>query len=257
MTSIDIDLQFELPDDGFEQESSQGQGASKNQNTIGYVPVPSEGDQIKTDSQNNLESHSNYANQEERQFILLLLNRDQHAWQDFVERYNKLIVSRVLATCREFGVVSQPDLVEECGAEVMATLFQGDMNGLRQFQGRSKLSTWLAVIARRTTLNFLHRQKRERENTRPNDSQFDMAAISEDSRKRTSDIDKEDRAKLQNCMNRLKPTDRKALMLHFDQQLSYAEIGHALGISENGVGPKLHRAQKRLKKLMESKNQPT
>jgi len=42
------------------------------------------------------------------------------------------------------------------------------------------------------------------------------------------------------------------LVYYFDQKLSYAEIGRQLGITENAVGPKLHRAQQRLKKIMQS-----
>ena len=58
-------------------------------------------------------------------------------------------------------------------------------------------------------------------------------------------------------MAQLKQTDRLALVMYFDQKLSYAEIGRALGITENAVGPKLHRAQKRLRKLMKVRTGPT
>ena len=186
-----------------------------------------------------------------------MIERDPQAWKDFVTRYDKLIISRVLSTCREFGIAPQADLVEDCGAEVMAALFQGDMNGLRQFQGRSKLSTWLAVIARRTTLNHLRRQQKDCEKTRPNDSQFDIDTVPEVPGNDATTIDTDERLQLENCLNQLKATDRQVLMLHFDQKWSYAEIGRALGISENAVGPKLHRAQQRLKKLMETRNRQT
>ena len=67
----------------------------------------------------------------------------------------------------------------------------------------------------------------------------------------------EERTQLQACMAQLKQTDRLALVMYFDQKLSYAEIGRALGITENAVGPKLHRAQKRLRKLMKVRTGPT
>ncbi|MFK7776658.1 MAG: sigma-70 family RNA polymerase sigma factor [Gimesia sp.] len=194
---------------------------------------------------------------EERQFILMLLKRDAHAWREFVSRYEKLIISRILSTCRECGIAPATELVEDCGAEVMATLFQGDMIGLRQFKGRSKISTWLAVITRRTTLGILSRQRRDTEKIRPNDSHFDIATVPQKSRLDSSVEDAEDWSKIQTYMEQLKKSDRYVLVLYFDQNMSYAEIGLKLGISENGVGPKLHRAQQRLKKLLQARNQQT
>tara|TARA_R110002111_G_scaffold247140_4_gene310140 strand:+ start:34727 stop:35431 length:705 start_codon:yes stop_codon:yes gene_type:complete len=192
--------------------------------------------------------------QAERQFILQLLKRDSHAWSEFVSRYEKLIISRILSTCGEWGIAPAQDLVEECGAEVMAALFQGDLNGLRQFQARSKLSTWLAVIARRTTLNVLSRQRRDKEKICPNDSQFDIATVPQQTPQAAAAHDADDRSEIRSVMKQLKQSDRRVLVLYFDQNLSYAEIGRALGISENAVGPKLHRAQQRLKKLMKVRN---
>ncbi|MFH1304456.1 MAG: sigma-70 family RNA polymerase sigma factor [Planctomycetota bacterium] len=231
MTSMEFPLIDDPPSDAPTRRSSQERDTS-------------------AQSQRNPDS----ARQSERQFILQLLNRDSHAWSEFVSRYEKLIVSRILSTCRECGIVSAPDLVEECGAEVMAALFQGDLNSLRQFQGRSKLSTWLAVIARRTTLNVITGQRRDKEKIRPNDSQFDIATVPQQTQQAVAAHDAEDRSEIRNVMKQLKPSDRRVLVLYFDQNLSYAEIGRALGISENAVGPKLHRAQQRLKKLMKVRN---
>lgn len=204
----------------------------------------------KVRHQSGKENQSGVEDQEERQFILLLLKRDPRSWNEFVERYERLMVSRILATCRECSLSPSPDLVEECAAEVMAALFQGDLQGLRQFQGRSKLSTWLAVIVRRTTLNVLRRRQRDTEKICPNDSQFDIATVPDQPSEGARELPAEERTQLQACMAQLKQTDRLALVMYFDQKLSYAEIGRALGITENAVGPKLHRAQKRLRKLM-------
>lgn len=190
----------------------------------------------------------------ERAFIQKLLQRDQQSWDDFLGRYHKLIVSRILAACRESGNSARPDLVEECGAEVMAVLFQGDLSSLRQFKGRCKLSTWLAVIVRRTTLDVLRRQRKASEKICPNDSQFDIATVPDSLPEKNQEDQSSEQQHLAHSMSQLKDGDRRALVLYFDQKLSYAEIGRQLGISENAVGPKLHRAQQRLKKIMQAGN---
>ncbi len=249
MNSTDVLPCFESPSDAPTRRVFRGGEAAGAQSDIKNQPRLQKGKKTRTNSPDNTDTT---CREEERQFIVMLLNRDPQAWQDFLRRYEKLIVSRVLSTCREFGIVPRPELVEDCGAEVMAALFHRDMNGLRHFQGRSKLSTWLAVIARRTTITFLKRQQKETDKRRPNDSQFDIAIIADKPNENSSEIDPEDQQNLQRSLGQLKKSDRLALTLHFDQKLSYAKIGQELGISENAVGPKLHRAQKRLKKLMEA-----
>ena len=188
--------------------------------------------------------------QEDRRLIDLLLKRDPAAWTEFVHRYERLIVSRVWSTCRETGTKPRPDLVEDCGAEVMAALFHGDMAGLRRFQGRSKLSTWLAVITRRTTLGILRRRRHDADVAMQPDGRIDLEMIPDTRVGGLSLVDADDHARLQACLQKLSEGDRHVLSLQFEHRLSYAEIARILGISKNAIGPKLHRAQERLKKLM-------
>jgi len=47
------------------------------------------------------------------------------------------------------------------------------------------------------------------------------------------------------------------LRMFFMEGLSYAQISRDLGISINSVGPKLQRAQQRLRRLMETNGQST
>ncbi len=251
MNSTDVLPCFESPSDAPTRRNSHRRQTEKAQSEPEQQPRLKKGKKTSTDSPNK----QNVIHPDELQFVAMLLRREANAWQEFLARYEKLIITRVLSTCREFGVVPHPELVEDCSAEVLAVLFHRDMDGLRQFRGRSKLSTWLAVIARRATIAFLKRQKQQTEKRRPNDSHFDIASIADSPDKGSSGIDPEIQQRLQRSLDQLKKSDRLALTLHFDQKLSYAQIGRELGISENAVGPKLHRAQKRLKKLMEAGTQ--
>lgn len=196
-------------------------------------------------------------NHEERQFISRLIQRDPESWNEFVTRYQRLIVSRILATCAECSHPPSSDLIEECTAEVMSALFQGDLQALRQFKGRSKLSTWLAIIVRRTTLSVLRKQQQQKKQVRPNDSQFDIATVPDSGPNSTSESETDKRAELNACMARLKASDRCVLEMYFHQKKSYAEIGRVLGITENAVGPKIHRARKRLKQLLKANREQT
>jgi RNA polymerase sigma-70 factor (ECF subfamily) len=187
---------------------------------------------------------------EDRALIRRLLDREPAAWNEFIQRYERLIASRILATCREANSEAPADLVEDCGAEVMVALFHRKMSGLRQFEGRSKLSTWLAIVVRRTTLEVLRKHQRDAAATLQPDSRFDLQMVPDQRSSRTAEIDVEDRDRLQECLQQLSAGDRKILALQFEQNWSYAEIAEELGVSVNAVGPKLYRARARLKKLM-------
>jgi RNA polymerase sigma-70 factor (ECF subfamily) len=155
-----------------------------------------------------------------------------------------------MSTCREIGIEPRSDLVEDCGAELMANLFHNDMAGLRRFEGRSKLSTWLTVVVRRTALRIIHRRLRDADKIAVPDSRFDFATIAGANDSEDSPYDTEDNERLQAALQQLSASDRQIIELQFDQQLSYSAIGQIFNISENAVGPKLHRAQTRLKKLL-------
>lgn len=188
--------------------------------------------------------------EDDRLLVARLLQRDAEAWTEFLRRFERLIVSRVMSTCREIGIEPRSDLVEDCGAELMANLFHNDMAGLRRFEGRSKLSTWLTVVVRRTALRIIHRRLRDADKIAVPDSRFDFATIAGANDSEDSPYDTEDNERLQAALQQLSASDRQIIELQFDQQLSYSAIGQIFNISENAVGPKLHRAQTRLKKLL-------
>ncbi|NDH93477.1 MAG: sigma-70 family RNA polymerase sigma factor, partial [Planctomycetia bacterium] len=81
-------------------------------------------------------------------------------WDLFIRRFGRLIsevVSRT-ATRRQRGLsnTDHDDLV----AEVFAELLARDAAALKMFSGRSTLTTYLTVIARRVTVRQLQRQLR-------------------------------------------------------------------------------------------------
>lgn len=184
---------------------------------------------------------------EDRRLVARLIARDPQAWRDFVAKYERLIVSRATAACREAQIEPRPELIEECSAELTSTLFHNDLAALRGFEGRAKFSTWLSVLIRRCTLGVIKRRRRDSDRMQQPDSRFDMAAVP-DARAEEADHSKSDL--LRTCLALLPQRDREILRLQFERQLSYAAIGEILGITENAVGPRLHRAQKRLRKLM-------
>ena len=174
-----------------------------------------------------------------------MLARDDLAWTEFVLRYRSLIVSRILSTCQETGSTTNLDVVAgEISAEIYAMLIEHDMKVLRSFSGRSRLSTWLAVIVRRQTLRYVTHLRRQPLLTDPE--------MCRDVRADASEVSNQQRltVKINAARNLLSSGDQEILRLFYDEELSYAEIAVQLDISINAVGPKLDRARRRLRRAI-------
>jgi RNA polymerase sigma-70 factor (ECF subfamily) len=196
---------------------------------------------------------------DERRLIAALVASDRNAWSEFVERFQGLVYARVARTALEFNSSLDRSAIEDIRAEIFAALIENDFASLRRFEGRSSLATWLAIIARRSCMKWMHKRSRRQEqaNQRIDDVLPENVTGSDAADILAALIQTEDRHQLQTMLNRLNDGDRSVLRMFFMEGLSYAQIGRDLGISINTVGPKLQRAQKRLRRLMENDGQST
>jgi len=196
---------------------------------------------------------------EERRLIAALVARDRNAWSEFLERFQGLVYARVARTALEFNRHLDRSAIEDIRAEIFAALVENDFASLRRFEGRSSLATWLAIIARRSCLRWMQKknQRQEQANQRiDNLPQEDIAAGGAENILAAL-IQTEDGLRLRIMLGRLNDGDQSVLQMFFMDGLSYAQISRDLGISINSVGPKLQRAQKRLRQLMETDGQST
>ncbi len=191
---------------------------------------------------------------DEKILIERLLSRQRPAWNEFVARYQKVICAQIHRTARRCDRrLNQADFEDLC-AEVFSVLLMNDMASLRAFRGSSTLSTWLTVIARRICLRHIDRQPREFTNGNVGSSWENGVPQDADSIDVLGGLIRDEESQqLDSSLARLRERDRELLALYFDERLSYQEIGQRMGISMNSVGPKIQRAQQRLRKLM---NQP-
>ena len=167
------------------------------------------------------------------------LQGQKDAWDAFVQRYSGLIftaVSRLLGN-RAFG--QQTHLAEDITQEVFLRLLKDDSHLLRAFDSdRASLATYLAIISRSTTIDFLrHRQLR----TVPLDQAPDLPAPSQAS---PESVD------LTQNLPKALLTARQKLVLHllFDRQMDPKAAAKLLGISAQTVRSSKHKAIQKLRK---------
>lgn len=110
-----------------------------------------------------------------------------------------------------------------------------------QFQGKSKLTTWIYRIGLNTAIATFRKPEI------PQSSLMDHSQITETIDQEPEDANSE---RLFRAIRMLEEADRALLSLYFED-LSYAEIGEVLGISEINAGVRLTRIKKKLRKLLD------
>lgn len=109
---------------------------------------------------------------------------------------------------------------------------------LGQFNGQSKLETWLFRLAVNEALQYLRKQKR----------QTTTAFVLEPQTVDDDQLVKSEQSQLiESALRRLEPELRAVFLLKEQQGCTYREIAESLGIPEGTVGSRLNRARRELR----------
>lgn len=155
------------------------------------------------------------------------LDGDRGAMQQLYERCSDRVYGLM---ARLVGRQDAEDLTQQ----VFLTMFRK----LEQFNGQSKLETWLYRLATNEALQHLRRSKQR--STAP--LSVEPEILDPDRITAT-----EEATLLETAMSRLEPQLRAVLLLKEQMQLSYQEIAESVGIPEGTVGSRLNRARKVLR----------
>lgn len=135
-------------------------------------------------------------------------------------------------------VASQEDLYQEV---VLAIWL-----GLKTFQGRSSLLTWVYRVTINTCISYLRRVGSK--------TIYSLNKIPEITEQETETIyDKDDIEYLYFLINQLNPLDKAILLMWLDE-LSYKQISEVTGLTPNAVGVKLSRIRDILHKKVKKQN---
>lgn len=113
------------------------------------------------------------------------------------------------------------------------------------FKQKSKPSTWIYRVALNTALTKRRSDKKHRQRQQTLDLDTQNAGHASHFSLNESDNIKQ----LYNAIRQLPKIDRSLMLMHLDG-LNHGEIAEVLGITENHVNVKLHRAKKRIAVLM-------
>lgn len=184
-------------------------------------------------------------NQEEKSLVESLRRGDRYACDDMVERFAQRLFNvalRLTGQPQEAEDILQETLIKAC-------------RGVRDFEGRSSLGTWLYRIATNNSLMHLRRRKAPAVSldTPPEHlgDDFKPRQLHDwDWEPETLVLTEELRRAMDEAVNTLPDTLRATFVLRDLEGLSTKEAAEALDISESNLKVRLHRARLQLREAL-------
>lgn len=164
--------------------------------------------------------------------VARVLSGEVPLFELLVRRHNQRLYRATKAILRDEGEA------EEAMQEAYVRAFVK----LDQFAGEAKFSTWLTKIAVHEALGRLRRRKRQEE--------IPDTMKSHDNPERAAH-DVEVRAAIEDAVEKLSPIYRAVFVLREVEELSGPETAECLGITEETVKTRLHRARGFLRRRLE------
>jgi RNA polymerase sigma factor (sigma-70 family) len=175
---------------------------------------------------------------DDRALVRRVLEGDQTAFRELIKAYEKLV----------FHMVNRLVDVKEDREDLCQEIFLKVYRHLPKFQFQSQLSTWIASIAYRTTINHLRKQKKYQE------TDLDVVSFSLEDIHLNADhqMDRQHiHHYIHQMIKQLPIQYRTVLTLYHLEEMSYAEIGEISEMPEGTVKNYLFRARKLLKEKLE------
>lgn len=173
------------------------------------------------------------ANTDEKKILKLLSDQKtcRQAFAEVVRQYGEQLYWRIRRMV----------LVHEDANDVLQNTFLKAWANLGEFQGRSKLSTWLHKIAINESLDFLRRQKLTSNVYADEEPSVSQKLLADN----YFDGD-EAEAMLQEAISKLPEVQRQVFMLRYYDEMKYSEISRLLDTSEGALKASYHHAVRKI-----------
>jgi len=151
---------------------------------------------------------------------------DQSLFQTLYEQHQRM----VMTLCRGF-MKGDRELAHDLTHDVFINVW----NALPSFRGQASYKTWIYRITVNTCLLQLRKEKKRTEES-----------LNEAIHDRGEEPSSEAEQKLYEAIGELEEVDRLVIMLVLEE-VPYTDIAEMMGISENNLRVKIHRARTKLK----------
>ena len=168
-----------------------------------------------------------------------ILAGDENAFATLIRKYEKQVHAQALRQIDDFQIAE--DIVQETFLQVYQRL--------ETLEDPKLFPKWLYVIVNHLCIawhrkNRLQTQPLEETDISEIETEAYSRYVASEHAKTTAEAQRD---LVQKLLTKLKESDREVITLHYFEEMTSSEIGTFLGVSENTVKSRLHRARQRLK----------
>jgi RNA polymerase sigma-70 factor (ECF subfamily) len=174
---------------------------------------------------------------QEDDWLRQLRSGDHNAFAEFIDKYKET----VFLCCRRMGL--REDETEDVASETFLAAYKA----LRRYGGQAELSTWLWSIAYRQAVNYLRKNKRHRQLQTELDEEI---VGTEEQAPLTQAQSREQQEIVWQAVNHLPRLWAVAVILHYRETKSIAEIADIMRTRQNTVKTYLFRGREKLKQIL-------
>ncbi|MCE1189642.1 MAG: sigma-70 family RNA polymerase sigma factor [Ignavibacteria bacterium] len=181
---------------------------------------------------------------EDKELIELAKTGDRKALADLVRKYETTVYNFSYKICRD----------REKAENTMQETFLSMVKSINQFEGDSKLSTWLyRIVSNHCLMLARYTNKFQFVDVETEDSLFDDRFVVDSTKIPAKQFENEElKGILDSAIQKLAPEYRIVFMLRDVEQLSTEETAAATGLTVAAVKSRLHRARAFLRNEIET-----
>ena len=175
--------------------------------------------------------------QRKDEWLRLLRSGDHQAFAEFIDKYKET----VFLCCRRLRL--RDDEAEDVASETFLAAY----NGLKRYSGQAELSTWLWSIAYRQGINYLRKNRgRWQLEAEPDE----WIADSKEQGPAAVVQSRETEKIVWEAVGRLPRLWAMAVILHYREEKSIADVARIMQINDNTVKTYLFRGRDKLKEML-------
>jgi RNA polymerase sigma factor (sigma-70 family) len=172
-------------------------------------------------------------------------------WSDFVQRYERLIISCVVKALRRYGATFSRDDLDDLVGDVWLVLLRDDMKKLRQYDATRgfRIASFLGLVATNATID--HLRARQAESTPLDDVIEDYASLRAEAPRDVVEARQE--AELARAaLAQLSGEERAFVVDCFRDEVAPEELARSLGVTTNTVYSRKFKIREKLQKIVRS-----
>ncbi|MDD5565677.1 MAG: sigma-70 family RNA polymerase sigma factor [Candidatus Omnitrophica bacterium] len=191
------------------------------------------------------------------QFVQNCVNQNPGAWEQFLDRYARLIYSYIHGVLRYKGCNASLDTIHDIFQHILYSLVKDNFKKLRTFSARNgcSLATWLRQVVIHASIDILRQSKPAISLDEENEEGFSrMEKLSDDAAPVPQILYNEElMEQLAECINILDEDEKYFIELHIRRNIALEELRVHLGISRSAIDMRKSRIVAKLKECFKKK----